>query len=72
MNLVLLASIHFKAFELSKPNEINIVTCMCVTTRSGLDWWIDLLPTYAHNSELQAITAPPLISTLYSSLLHKH
>jgi hypothetical protein len=31
--------------------------------RRGLDWWMDLLNSHTHNSELQAITAPPLIST---------
>jgi hypothetical protein len=36
----------------------------------GLEWWIDLLTTYTHDSALQAITAPLLISTLYSSLEH--
>jgi hypothetical protein len=29
---------------------------------------VDLLSTYAHHSELQVITAPPLIYTLYESL----
>jgi hypothetical protein len=30
---------------------------------------MDLLTTYTHDSELPVITAPPLISTLYKSLL---
>jgi hypothetical protein len=38
----------------------NIVTCMC-DCRRGLDWWIDLLTTCMHHSELQSITVPPLI-----------
>jgi hypothetical protein len=33
-----------------------------------MDWWIDLLTIYAHNSELLVITALSLISTLYKSL----
>jgi hypothetical protein len=33
-------------------------------------WWLDLLTTYTHDSELQAITAPPLISTFYKSQQH--
>jgi hypothetical protein len=44
-------------------------------SRGGLEWRMDLLTTYTHNSELQAITAPPLISTIYkgfSSLLCVH
>jgi hypothetical protein len=36
--------------------------------RRGLGWWMHLLTTYTNNSELQAITAPPLISALYKSL----
>jgi hypothetical protein len=34
--------------------------CDC---RRGLDWWMDLLTTYTHDSELQAVTAPPPITT---------
>jgi hypothetical protein len=49
---------------------------MCVLSRSmcdyrrGLDWRMDLLSTYTHDSELQelqAIPAPPLISTIHKS-----
>jgi hypothetical protein len=32
--------------------------------RRGMNWWMDLLTTYRHDSELQAITAPPPISTI--------
>jgi hypothetical protein len=35
--------------------------------RRGLDCWMDLLITYTHDSELQAITAPPLISIIHKS-----
>jgi hypothetical protein len=38
--------------------------------RRGLDWWMDLLATCAHHSEVQLITALTLISTLYKSLAH--
>jgi hypothetical protein len=38
--------------------------------RRGLDWWIDLLTTYTYDSELQVITAPPLISTIRKSPQH--
>jgi hypothetical protein len=41
--------------------------CDC---RQGLDWWIDLFTTYTHDSELHAITAPPLISTIHKSPQH--
>jgi hypothetical protein len=43
---------------------------MNVTLDRVLDWILDLLTTYTHNLELQVITAPSLISTLYSSLEH--
>jgi hypothetical protein len=39
--------------------------------RRGLDWWMHLLSTYTNNSELQALTAPPLISARYKSLYTK-
>jgi hypothetical protein len=32
--------------------------------RRYLDWRMDLLTTYTHDSEIHAITAPPLISTI--------
>jgi hypothetical protein len=38
--------------------------------RRGLDWWIYLLITYTYYSELQTITAPPLISTIHKSPQH--
>jgi hypothetical protein len=36
----------------------------------GMDWWVELLTTYTHHSELQVITALSLISTLYKSPQH--
>jgi hypothetical protein len=47
--------------------NFHMVTCMCVTVDGVLDWWMDLLTTHTHDSELQLITAPPLISTVYKS-----
>jgi hypothetical protein len=35
-----------------------------------MDWWVDLLTIYKHNSKLQAITTLSLISTLYKSPAH--
>jgi hypothetical protein len=35
-----------------------------------MDFILDLLTIYKHLSELQVITAPPLISTLYKSSKH--
>jgi hypothetical protein len=39
-------------------------------SRRGLDWIFDLLTTYTHDSELQAITEPSLISTIHKSPQH--
>jgi hypothetical protein len=38
--------------------------------RLGLDWWLDLLTAYTHDSELQAITASPLIPTIHKAPQH--
>jgi hypothetical protein len=43
---------------------------MCVTIDGVLDWILDLLTTYTHDSKLQAITAPSLISTIHKSSQH--
>jgi hypothetical protein len=42
---------------------------VCVTYRLVWIGWLDLLTPYTQHSELQAITALPLISALYSSQL---
>jgi hypothetical protein len=48
---------------------IRMLSCVRgVTIRQGMDC-LDLLTSYTHHSELQAITVLPLIYTLYSSLL---
>jgi hypothetical protein len=47
----------------------NIVTCMC-DCRRGLNWWTDFLTTYTHVSELYAITATLLNSTIHKSPQH--
>jgi hypothetical protein len=49
--------------------SLHTFTCMS-DYRRGFDWWLDLLITYAHNSLLQVIIAPSLISALYRSLEH--
>jgi hypothetical protein len=47
-----------------KHNNLLILSRVRVCEyKRGLDLWIELLTTYAYDSELQAITAPPLIST---------
>jgi hypothetical protein len=48
----------------------NIVTQYGVTTNGVLDSILDLLATYTHDSELQATTAPMLISTVHKSPQH--
>jgi hypothetical protein len=45
----------------------NIVTWMGVTLTGILDWILDSLTTLQHDSELQVITAPSLISKRYKS-----
>jgi hypothetical protein len=35
-----------------------------------LDWILDLLTTYTHDSELQAVTTPSPISTIYKLPQH--
>jgi hypothetical protein len=47
---------------IEKP--VDIVTCMS-DYRWILDWRMDLLTTYIHDWELQAIVATPLISTIH-------
>jgi hypothetical protein len=49
------------------PAESKIVPCDGMTINGVLDWRSDLLTTYTNNSELQAITAPPLISINHKS-----
>jgi hypothetical protein len=41
-----------------------------VTIDGVLDWIFDLLTTHTHSSEIQVITTPSLISTLYKSPQH--
>jgi hypothetical protein len=43
----------------------DIVTFWGCGYRRGMDWRINLLTTYTHHSQLQAILALSLISTLY-------
>jgi hypothetical protein len=55
--------------EKHKFNIYTVTICVC-DYRRGMDWILDLLNTYTHHSELQVITAPSLISTLYKSPHH--
>jgi hypothetical protein len=46
-----------------------LVTCMGDSGR-GLNWISDLLITYTHDLNLQAITGPSLISKIHKSPQH--
>jgi hypothetical protein len=62
--------IHFvisKLFQVVHTVLSRIYVC---DYRRGLNWWMDLLTTYTHNSEPQVITAPSLIPTILK--LPKH
>jgi hypothetical protein len=50
--------------------EIRYSHVYGVTIDGVLDWILDLLTTYTHDSEQQVITAPSLISILYKSPQH--
>jgi hypothetical protein len=56
-------------FKTLITQSYSTVTCMNDCGR-GFDLWMDLLTTYTYDSELQAITAPPLLSTMDKSLQH--
>jgi hypothetical protein len=65
--------------EVSTPgitsNEVPPSIFMCCHVlecdyRRGLDGWVYLLTTHTHDSAPQAITAPPLISTIHKSPQH--
>jgi hypothetical protein len=51
-------------FLLMVYHAVDIVTYLMCDYRRGLDWWMDLLTTYTHHSEVQIITTLSLISTL--------
>jgi hypothetical protein len=54
-------------YPLSLATNCRVYVCHY---RRGLDWWLDLLTTYAHDSELHAFTTPSLISTIHKSPQH--
>jgi hypothetical protein len=58
-------SLSTKGLSSTYRNNNNNVTFWVCGYRRGMDWWMDLLTTCTHHSELQVITAPSLISTLY-------
>jgi hypothetical protein len=75
-------ALHYVIFSrilLFYPSWVHIFSAPCYRTptmyfhdlecdyRRGLNWWMGLLITYAHDWELQSITEPPLISTSHKS-----
>jgi hypothetical protein len=79
--LFLLRAIKIKSHEYSHLFHIelknwqihywlNDTTTRKCEYRRGLDWWMDLLTTYTHDSELETITVPLLISTFPKSPQH--
>jgi hypothetical protein len=48
----------------------SIVTIFVCDYGQGVDWWMDLITTYTHHSEVQLITAPLLISTIHKLPQH--
>jgi hypothetical protein len=71
--------ISWNSGETSSVTQHGI--CFCTSTFAlilqrvcdcgrGFDWRMDLLTIYTHDSELQAIRAPPLISTIPKSPQH--
>jgi hypothetical protein len=54
------------------PHPTTILSRVLMTTAGILDWTIAFIGPYTYHSELQEITALPLIYTLYSSTLRTH
>jgi hypothetical protein len=63
---------HIKLVTLAGPSTHSLLIMLSRLRVTDWVWigWLDLLTPYPHDSELQAITAPSLIYTLYSSPLH--
>jgi hypothetical protein len=55
-------------FSNCMPSSLRILSRFEGESRSGLDWWMDLLTTYIHHSVLPITKRLSLISTLYKSL----
>jgi hypothetical protein len=58
----------FRLYSTKPP--LNILSQFRSDYTRGSDWSTDLLTTYTHHSELEAIIAPSLISTLYKTPQH--
>jgi hypothetical protein len=56
-----------RSYSESDVHPVTIYLCEYIR---GMDWWMDLLTTYIHHSELQVTTALSIISTLYKSPQH--
>jgi hypothetical protein len=62
--------ISTSAFTSQSSGHQVIYTIYGCDYRRGMNWWIDLLTTYTHNSKVKVNTALSLISTLYKSSQH--
>jgi hypothetical protein len=53
-----------------KEKMTNMLSRIAVTTDGVLDLRVGLFATYPHDSDLHAITAPPLLFTIHKSPQH--
>jgi hypothetical protein len=62
--------IGFHSWKKQEILLLSILSHIMCDYRRCLDWWMDLLMTHRDDSELQAIKATPLISTINKSPQH--
>jgi hypothetical protein len=70
--VILIQKLTFNFWSVANNCYIFYFTKYCHVFRDcdyrwGMDWWMNLLTTYKHDSELQVITVLSLISTLHKS-----
>jgi hypothetical protein len=64
LSLIILCTPSFPVISL------KILSRFWGVTKDCLNWWMDLLTTYTHHSEIQAVTLLLLISTIHKSPQH--
>jgi hypothetical protein len=52
-------------YQALQTNAGIVLSRVRVSLSGVLDWRLDLLTTYKHDTQLEAVTAPPLISTIH-------
>jgi hypothetical protein len=67
---ILSLGVNLQSASAGLKQHTHILLRVGVTIDGVLDWLLDLLTTYTHHSELQEITAPPLIATIHKSRQH--